>query len=186
MTTLAALCDALEHKDAYTAAHAHDVADLSEAVGRRIGLEGAELRNVRYAALLHDIGKIGIRTEILVKPGKLTDAEFAEMKQHTVIGQRILEPIPFFADVHRIVRWAHERWDGGGYPDGIAAGEIPLAARIICACDAFHAMTSDRPYRAAMPVADAVAELHRHSGSQFDPQVVDALVEEAVGAGGRG
>jgi diguanylate cyclase (GGDEF)-like protein/putative nucleotidyltransferase with HDIG domain len=186
MTTLAALCDALEHKDAYTAAHAHDVADLSEAVAKRIGLEGAELRNVRYAALLHDIGKIGIRTEILVKPGKLTDAEFTEMKQHTLIGQRILEPIPFFTDVHQIVRWAHERWDGSGYPDGIAAGDIPLAARIICACDAFHAMTSDRPYRAAMPVADAVAELHRHSGSQFDPQVVDALVEEAVGAGGRG
>jgi putative nucleotidyltransferase with HDIG domain len=111
MTTLAALCDALEQKDAYTAAHAHDVADLSEAVARRLELSTADVRTIRYAALLHDIGKIGIRTEILTKPGKLTDAEFAEMKQHTLIGQRILEPIPFFADVHRLVRWAHERWD---------------------------------------------------------------------------
>jgi diguanylate cyclase (GGDEF)-like protein len=185
MTTLAALCDALELKDAYTAAHAHDVADLSEGVAERLGLSTEEVRTVRYAALLHDIGKIGIRTEILNKPGALTDDEFAEMKQHTLIGQRILEPIPFFAEVHRLVRWAHERWDGAGYPDGIAGEDIPLGARIICACDAFHAMTSDRPYRAAMPLSEALAELGRHAGTQFDPKVVEALVYEAVGAGGR-
>ncbi len=186
MTTLAALCDALEQKDAYTAAHAHDVADLSEGVAERLGLPAEEVRTVRYAALLHDIGKIGIRTEILNKPGKLTDVEFAEMKQHTVIGQRILEPIPFFADVHRLVRWAHERWDGAGYPDGIAGEDIPLGSRIICACDAFHAMTSDRPYRAAMPLSEALAELGRHAGTQFDPRVVEALVYQAVEAGSRG
>ena len=185
MTTLATLCDALEQKDAYTAAHAHDVADLSEGVAARLGLPADEVRTVRYAALLHDIGKIGIRTEILTKPGKLTDAEFAEMKQHTLIGQRILEPIPFFSDVHRLVRWAHERWDGAGYPDGIAGADIPLGARIICACDAFHAMTSDRPYRTAMPLSDALAELGRHAGTQFDPKVVEALVYEAVQAGAR-
>ena len=186
MTTLAALCDALEQKDAYTAAHAHDVADLSERVAERLELDCAEVRTIRYAALLHDIGKIGIRTEILTKPGKLTEAEFFEMKQHTLIGQRILEPIPFFADVHRLVRWAHERWDGAGYPDGIAGEEIPLGARIICACDALHAMTSTRPYRAAMPLEDAIEEMRRCAGTQFDPDVVVALVEEAVAAGGRG
>jgi HD-GYP domain-containing protein (c-di-GMP phosphodiesterase class II) len=186
MTTLATLCDALEAKDAYTAAHAGDVAELSEEVGRRMGVAGDDLRNLSYAALLHDIGKIGIRTEILTKPGPLTDAEFAEMKQHTLIGQRILEPIPFFAEVHRLVRWAHERWDGQGYPDRLAAGQIPLGARIICACDAFHAMTTDRPYRRSMPVSEAVAELHRHAGRQFDPDVVDALVEVALGLCGPG
>jgi diguanylate cyclase (GGDEF)-like protein len=186
MTTLAALCDALEQKDAYTAAHAHDVADLSEGVAERLNLSADEVRTIRYAALLHDIGKIGIRTEILTKPGKLTEGEFAEMKQHTLIGQRILEPIPFFSGIHRLVRWAHERWDGGGYPDGIGGTDIPLGARIISACDAFHAMTSNRPYRAAMPLADALAELGRHAGTQFDPRVVEALVHEAVAAGRRG
>jgi diguanylate cyclase (GGDEF)-like protein/putative nucleotidyltransferase with HDIG domain len=185
MNTLGALCDALEEKDAYTAAHANDVAELSEEVALRMGLGGEDLRTVRYAALLHDIGKIGIPTEILTKPGKLTDIEFAMMKQHTIIGQRILERIPFFADVHQPVRWAHERWDGTGYPDRIAGTDIPLSSRIICACDAFHAMTSDRPYRDAMPLDDAVEELRRHAGSQFDPDVVDVVVELAVGAGDR-
>src|SRR4051794_2418749 len=180
MTTLAALSDALEHKDAYTAAHAREVEDLSERVGARLGLAGDELRTVRYAALLHDIGKIGIPSEILSKPSGLTDDEFEQIKQHTVIGARMLERIPFFEHVHPLVRSAHERWDGRGYPDGIAAGEIPLGARIICACDAFHAMTSDRPYRAAMSVAEAITELNREAGRQFDPTVVDALVAEAM------
>jgi diguanylate cyclase (GGDEF)-like protein/putative nucleotidyltransferase with HDIG domain len=180
MTTLAALSDALEHKDAYTAAHAREVEDLSERVGARLGLTGEQLRTVRYAALLHDIGKIGIPSEILSKPSKLTDQEFEQIKQHTVIGARMLERIPFFEHVHPLVRSAHERWDGRGYPDRLAASEIPLGARIICACDAFHAMTSDRPYRAAMPVTDAIAELNREAGRQFDPAVVDALVAEAM------
>ncbi|MEA2423019.1 MAG: hypothetical protein QOF55_2118 [Thermoleophilaceae bacterium] len=180
MTTLAALSDALEHKDAYTAEHAREVEDLSERVGARLGLAGEHLRIVRYGALLHDIGKIGIPSEILDKPDKLTDEEFEQIKQHTVIGARMLERIPFFENVHPLVRSAHERWDGRGYPDGLAASEIPLGARIICTCDAFHAMTSDRPYRSAMPVVDAVAELRRHSGRQFDPAVVDAVVAEAM------
>ena len=186
MTTLAALSDALEHKDAYTAAHAREVEDLSERVGARLGLGGEELRTVRYAALLHDIGKIGIPSEILSKPAKLTDEEFEVIKQHTVIGARMLERIPFFEHVHPLVRSAHERWDGSGYPDGLAAGDIPLGARIICACDAFHAMTSDRPYRPAMPVTEAIAELNRGAGRQFDPAVVDALVAEAMRDPGRG
>jgi diguanylate cyclase (GGDEF)-like protein/putative nucleotidyltransferase with HDIG domain len=185
MTTLAALSDALEHKDAYTAAHAREVEELAERVGERLGLAGEDLRTVRYAALLHDIGKIGIPSEILNKPDKLTDEEFEQIKQHTVIGARMLERIPFFEQVHPLVRSAHERWDGRGYPDALATTEIPLGARIICACDAFHAMTSDRAYRAAMPVVEAIAELRRCAGGQFDPAVVDALVGEATADLGR-
>jgi putative nucleotidyltransferase with HDIG domain len=185
MTTLAALSDALEHKDAYTAAHAREVEELTERVGARLGLAGEELRTVRYAALLHDIGKIGIPSEILNKPDKLTDEEFEQIKQHTVIGARMLERIPFFEHVHPLVRSAHERWDGRGYPDALATSEIPLGARIICACDAFHAMTSDRPYRPAMPVVDAIAELRACAGRQFDPRVIDALVAEATADLGR-
>jgi putative nucleotidyltransferase with HDIG domain len=180
MTTLAALSDALEHKDAYTAEHAREVEQLAARVGARLGLPESALRTVRYAALLHDIGKIGIPGEILSKPDKLTEEEFEEIKKHTVIGARMLERIPFFEHVHPLVRSAHERWDGRGYPDGLAGSEIPLGARIICTCDAFHAMTSDRPYRTAMPPTDAIAELRRHAGRQFDPSVVDAVVAEAM------
>jgi diguanylate cyclase (GGDEF)-like protein/putative nucleotidyltransferase with HDIG domain len=176
MTTLASLMSALEQKDAYTAEHAHEVEHLAERVGARLALSDDDLRTLRYAALLHDIGKIGMPSEILSKPSKLTDEEFELIKQHTVIGARMLESIPFFEHVHPLVRSAHERWDGRGYPDGLAGTGSPLGARIICACDAFHAMTSDRPYRAAMGVAEAVDELRRNAGTQFDPAVVDALV----------
>jgi putative nucleotidyltransferase with HDIG domain len=175
-TTLSALSSALEMKDAYTADHADEVAELCGVVGHALGLDNGSMRSLRFAALLHDIGKIGIRTEILTKPSRLTEAEFEEIKLHTVLGARMLERIAFFRDVHPLVRSAHERWDGRGYPDGLAGEQIPLGARIVCACDAFHAMTSDRPYRAAMPVADARQELVRCAGSHFDPRVVAALV----------
>ena len=178
ITTLAMLSDALERKDAYTAAHADEVADLSVAVARRLGLSDAEVKNVNYGGLLHDIGKIGIRSEILLKPSKLTTEEFEEIKQHTIIGGDMLAQIPFFADVVALVRSAHERWDGRGYPDGLAGDAIPLGARIICACDAYNAMTTTRPYKAAMPRGAAVAELVRNRGTQFDPDVVDALLAE--------
>ncbi|HEX6458684.1 MAG TPA: HD domain-containing phosphohydrolase [Thermoleophilaceae bacterium] len=177
-TTLAVLSDALEAKDSYTAAHADDVADVAVGVSRRLGLEEEELRIVRYGALLHDIGKIGVRSEVLKKPGRLTGAEFEEIKQHTVIGAKMLERIPFFAPVQPIVRSAHERWDGRGYPDGLAGDEIPLGARIVCACDAFHAMTSDRPYSKARSAEEAAAEMRRCSGTQFDPRVVEALLAD--------
>ena len=175
-TTLGVLSDALEMKDAYTADHADEVAVLCERVGMALGLDGRDLRTLRYAALLHDVGKIAIRSEILTKPARLTAAEFEEMKQHTVLGARMLERIPFFRDVHPLVRSAHERWDGRGYPDGLSGQAIPLGSRIVCACDAYHAMTSDRPYRRAMPAAAARAELECTAGTQFDPRVVDALL----------
>jgi putative nucleotidyltransferase with HDIG domain len=175
-TTLSALSSALEMKDAYTADHADEVALLCGRVGGALGLEAESMRSLRYAALLHDIGKIGIRSEILAKPDRLTEPEFEEIKQHTVLGARMLERIPFFRHVHPLVRSAHERWDGAGYPDGLAGERIPLGARIVSACDAFHAMTSDRPYRAAMSVPEARHELQRNAGSQFDPRVVAALL----------
>jgi putative nucleotidyltransferase with HDIG domain len=177
-TTLAVLGDALESKDSYTAAHVREVAELCEGVGSRLGLASEPRRALRYAALLHDIGKIGVRTEILIKPGALTDEEFTEIKRHTVIGAEMLGRIPGFETVQALVRWAHERWDGSGYPDGLAGEDIPLGARIICACDAYHAMTSDRPYRRAMPAAAALAELRHCAGTHFDPAVVEALTAQ--------
>jgi putative nucleotidyltransferase with HDIG domain len=176
MCTLAVLADALEAKDSYTAAHAREVADLAVDVGSRLGMKPDELRTLSYGALLHDIGKIGVRGEILHKPGELTAAEYDEMKEHTVVGARMLERIPYFRDVHPLVRGSHERWDGDGYPDGLAGEAIPLGARIIAACDAFHAMTSDRPYRDALSPRQAAAELERCAGTQFDPAVIEALV----------
>jgi diguanylate cyclase (GGDEF)-like protein len=177
-TTLGALCDALEAKDAYTADHAGEVADLAEVVGARLGLDDQAARDVRYAALLHDIGKIGVRSELLAKPAPLTQPEFAEVKRHSEIGAQLLGRIPLLSSAAPVVRAIHERWDGGGYPDGLAGEEIPLAARIVGACDALHAMTSNRPYREAMSRADALAELAANAGSQFDPAVVDALLAE--------
>ncbi len=178
-TMLGVLGDALEAKDDYTAEHARDVAQLAGRVSVRLGLDDDETRAVHYAALLHDIGKIGVRTEILTKPGALTDAERREMQRHSAIGAELLQRIPFFERVHPLVRGVHERWDGAGYPDRLTAEATPLGARIISACDALHAMTSDRTYRAAMPLEAALAELRACAGTQFDPQVVDAVLAEA-------
>jgi HD-GYP domain-containing protein (c-di-GMP phosphodiesterase class II) len=172
------MSDVLEADDAYTGGeHSHGVVALALAVGDALGLGGRERRNLEFGALLHDIGKIRIADEIINKPGTLTDAEWALIKRHPADGQEMLERVGgVLADVGVIVRHHHERWDGGGYPDRIAGTAIPLAARIICACDAYSAMTTNRSYRAAMPAADAIIELQRCSGSQFDPDVVDALV----------
>jgi diguanylate cyclase (GGDEF)-like protein len=181
LAAIAALVEALEHKDAYTAAHAHGVADLARTVGIRMGLGEDALRTLAHAALLHDIGKIAIPTEILVKPEKLTDDEFEVIRSHAAVGAGMVARIPGLEPVAPLVRHAHERWDGDGYPDRIAGEEIPLGARIIAVCDAFHAMTSDRPYRAALPLEAALAELERHAGTQFDAAVVAALLRELAG-----
>jgi putative nucleotidyltransferase with HDIG domain len=178
LTTIGVISDAVEMQDSYTANHANEVADLSVRVGERLGVEGVELDRLRYAALLHDVGKIGIPVEILRKPGPLNAEERARMDEHTAIGARMLERVPFLAPVAPLVRSAHERHDGRGYPDGLAGDEIPRGAMVIATCDAFHAMTSDRPYRAAMSLADAEAELRANSGGQFEPTVVTALLAE--------
>jgi HD-GYP domain-containing protein (c-di-GMP phosphodiesterase class II) len=186
-TTLGVLADVLETKDAYTADHADRVADLALGTGRRLGLGDAELRALRYCALLHDIGKIGVRSDLLTKPGRLTPGEFEEIKEHSAIGAALLARIPLLAHVAPLVRAVHERHDGAGYPDGLRGEAIPLPARIVAVCDALHAMTSDRPYRAARPRGDALAELRRCAGTQFDPAVVAAVVAAqtatAAGAG---
>lgn len=171
------LGDVIEADDAYTGSHSRDVVELVLAVGDRLGLEPRHRRKAELTALLHDVGKIRIPTEIINKPGALTDEEFALVKTHTIEGERMLERVGgLLGEIGRLVRSCHERWDGAGYPDGLAGAEIPLVARIVCACDAFNAMTTDRPYRRALSVEEAAAELERCAGSQFDPTVVAALV----------
>ena len=176
MGTAEALAAALEAKDAYTASHSHSIAEHAVAVGAHLGLDAEALRTVRYAAVFHDIGKIAVPEAILHKRGPLTPEEWAEIERHPVAGAQILAPVEFLAGVRVMVRHEHERWDGTGYPDRLKGEEIPLGSRIVLACDAYDAMTTDRPYRPAMTVEAARAELVRGAGSQFDPRVVDALI----------
>jgi putative nucleotidyltransferase with HDIG domain len=179
LSTLGVIADAVELQDPYTADHANEVAELAVRVGERLGESaGPELDRLRYGALLHDVGKIGVPGELLRKPGPLSPNERKRMDAHTAIGARMLERIPFLAPVAPLVRSAHERYDGGGYPDGLAGADIPRGAMIISTCDAFHAMTSDRPYRKAMPQREAILELRGGAGTQFDPEVVAALIAE--------
>jgi diguanylate cyclase (GGDEF)-like protein len=173
---IAALASALGERDRYTGEHSESVVELTARVGAELALDAEEIARVRTAALLHDIGKVGVPDEILHKPGPLDNREWEIMRQHPVIGERIVRAIPGMGAIARIVRHEHERWDGGGYPDGLAGEAIPVGARIILACDAYHAMTSDRPYRRAMSHREAVAELTANAGSQFDPNVIEALV----------
>ena len=177
LETVTALAAAMEAKDHYTADHAQMLAKMAVSVGRRLGLGESELRDLQYASVLHDIGKIGIPGSILNKPEKLTDEEFRVMAEHTVIGERIISRIEYLAPIARVIRAAHERFDGTGYPDGLVGDEIPRLARIVFVCDAFHAMTSERPYRKAMPEQWALEELRRNAGGQFDPGVVAAFCE---------
>ncbi len=156
--------------------HSDGVTLLALAVGRRLGLSAEQLDEVARAAELHDIGKIAIPEAVLHKAGPLDDREWELMRQHTVIGDRILQASPAMRPVARLVRASHERWDGGGYPDRLAGEEIPLGARIVAVCDSYSAMTSDRPYQQEPATHErAIAELRRCAGSQFDPAVVDAF-----------
>jgi HD-GYP domain-containing protein (c-di-GMP phosphodiesterase class II) len=177
-TTLAALTSTVEAKDDYTAAHGQDVAGLAERVALRIGLSAGEARDVRYAAMLHDVGKIVVPSEILLKPGPLTDAEWTVMRSHAAAGGELVGRIEAFAHLAAAVRASHERWDGGGYPDGLAGEQIPLSARIIAACDTYDAIVTDRPYRPARTPEQARSELHAVAGAQLDQRVVAALVDE--------
>jgi HD-GYP domain-containing protein (c-di-GMP phosphodiesterase class II) len=145
-----------------------------------MGIAGPELDRLRYGALLHDVGKIGVPGELLRKAGPLSAEERQKMDTHTAIGARMLERIPFLAPVAPLVRSAHERVDGGGYPDGLAGEEIPLGAMVIATCDAYHAMTSNRSYRQAMPQQTAIRELEANAGTQFDAGVVAALIAEVA------
>jgi two-component system, cell cycle response regulator len=171
----AVLLTALAVRDPELSEHVDGVSALAEATARALGLSGQDLEDVRRAAELHDIGKVGIPDQILRKPAALDEQEWAFMRRHTIIGERILHAAPALRTAAKYVRSSHERWDGGGYPDGLAGEAIPLGARIVSVCDAFDAMVSDRPYAEARSEAEALEELRACAGTQFDPQIVDAF-----------
>ena len=174
-STIAVLADAIEAKDAYTRGHCESVMRLAVEVGQRLELQGDRLDEVRYSALLHDIGKIGVPDGILLKPGKLMDEEFLIIQKHPAIGRDLVARVPTLARLTDAILHHHEKWDGSGYPDGLAGEGIPLAARIVGAVDAFDAMTTPRPYRNPVSHGEAVAEMKRCSGTQFDPRVVELI-----------
>jgi putative nucleotidyltransferase with HDIG domain len=179
-TTLQALSNALDVRDSETEGHSRRVVEYMELIIAELPVAPENLSTLRRGALLHDIGKIGVPDNVLRKPAALSEAEWLVMKRHPEHGARIISQIPFLQDVSRIVRHHHERWDGKGYPDGIAAEAIPLGARIFAVADSFDAMTSDRPYRRSMSVKDARVEVARCRGTQFDPNIVDAFVRVPV------
>jgi putative nucleotidyltransferase with HDIG domain len=181
------LSDVLDADDEYTASHSRDVVSLSVAVAHEMGLDDRRCQLVEFGALLHDIGKIAVPNEIINKDGPLTEEEWVVIKTHTVEGQRMLEKVGgVLGEVGRIVRSSHEKWDGTGYPDRLAADAIPLEATIISCCDAFNAMTTDRSYRRALPLEVARRELEDCAGSQFNPAVVDVLVRHLQRCGSVG
>jgi len=161
-------------------AHLSDVSVLAREVAGRLGLSDREQELTALAAELHDVGKVAIPDAILEKPGPLDEAEWSFMKRHTVVGERIIEAAPALTDVAPIVRASHERIDGSGYPDGRRGDEIPLPARIVAVCDAYDAMRSRRAYKEPLSMAEALAELRRHSGTQFDPLIVEVFSELAA------
>jgi HD-GYP domain-containing protein (c-di-GMP phosphodiesterase class II) len=176
--TVMLLSDVLEFEDEYTAQHSRSVVDLVNAVADELGIAPDDRQELEFAAMLHDVGKISIPKEILHKPAALTDTEFEIIKHHTIEGQFMLDRVGgLLGRVGEVVRSCHERWDGTGYPDGLAGEEIPIAARIVFACDAYNAMTTDRPYRRAMAREAAVAELVANTGAQFDPKIVAAVTK---------
>jgi HD-GYP domain-containing protein (c-di-GMP phosphodiesterase class II) len=176
MTTLGALSAMVYGKDRFTETHSRATAMLAVAVGQHLGLKGRALRQLEYAALLHDVGKVGLPAQLLNKPGALTGEELALVHQHPVIAERILSRVPSLKAICPIVRAQYERWNGSGYPDGLAGETIPLGGRIIHVCAAFHAMSTDRPYRPALPTDQIIRELRSQAGSQFDPRVVEAVI----------
>jgi HD-GYP domain-containing protein (c-di-GMP phosphodiesterase class II) len=185
------LSDVLEQDDEYTGLHSRSVVSLSVAVADSMGLSSKQLRNVEFGALLHDVGKIAVPKEIINKAGPLTDDEWLVIKTHTIEGQRMLDRVGgLLSDVGQIVRSSHEKWDGSGYPDGLIGDAIPVESAIVACCDAFNAMTTDRSYRAAMSLQEAIDELLANAGTQFSPAVVDALLliltADPLASGARG
>ncbi len=176
--TVMLLADVVEHEDGYTASHCRSVVELVQAVAEEMGVNPNTRQELEFAALLHDVGKISIPKEILNKPSRLDPDEWELMKTHTIEGQFMLDRVGgLLGRVGEIVRSCHERWDGMGYPDGLAGEEVPLQARIVFVCDAWNAMTTDRSYRAALSKDEAMAELLGNAGTQFDPNVVSALAK---------
>jgi HD-GYP domain-containing protein (c-di-GMP phosphodiesterase class II) len=169
------LLRALSERDEDLGVHLADVAELARATGSRLGLSDEELEHVRLTALLHDVGKVAIPDSILHRQGPLRDEEWEYMRRHTLIGERIISAAPALVSVAKFVRSTHERWDGTGYPDALVGEQTPLVSRVVAVCDAYHAMTSQRPYRSQFDSERALAEILDCSGRQFDPAVVEAF-----------
>jgi putative nucleotidyltransferase with HDIG domain len=176
LDTIRALAAAIDAKDPYTKGHSERVAEMSVALAQELNLSGRDIENIEYTALLHDIGKIGISDNILGKNSSLTDKEFDKIKEHTVMGAKIIEPVDFLKNSYEAIYHHHERYNGKGYPDGLKNEDIPLSARIIAAADAYDAMGSDRPYRKKLNKNKILKELKDQSGKQFDPKVIKALI----------
>jgi diguanylate cyclase (GGDEF)-like protein/putative nucleotidyltransferase with HDIG domain len=174
--SIAGLAEVLLERDRETGEHSTRVAELAGDVARAMGLDEREVERVRAAAQLHDIGKVGIPDDILRKRADLSEEEWETMRGHPMIGERIVRSMPGLGPVARIIRHEHEHWDGSGYPEGLSGEQIPLGARIVFACDAYNAMTSERPYRPAMSHGSAIRELAEGAGTQFDPQVTEVLI----------
>jgi len=171
------LSSALDKRDQATGGHSRRVAELCIVVARQLNINNDHLTDLERAAILHDIGKVAVADAILSKPGPLTEAEWREMKKHPMVGYQMVKDVPFLTEAAEIILSHHEHFDGTGYPRGFKGEEIPLGARIFAVVDAYDAMTSDRPYRMALPHDHALQEITRNVGSQFDPQVVDAFLE---------
>jgi putative nucleotidyltransferase with HDIG domain len=180
--TIETMVKMLHERDPYTAEHSEEVADLAEKIARDLGLPEDQIETIRAAALVHDIGKVGIPDTILNKPGPLDEPEWQLIKKHTLIGFDLLKNLEMYSEAAQLVKYEHERWDGSGYPEGLKGEQIPLGARIIHVADVYHALTSDRPYRESQgkpshyEPAEAVRIIQAESGRQFDPKVVEALV----------
>ena len=181
LAVIKALVNALEARDHYTSQHSAQVTVLAEKIAGTLALPPQELYNIAVAALLHDIGKIGMPDRLLYKSGPLTEEEWKMMKRHPDVGAAIIGDIPLLEPVAKIVRHHHERWDGKGYPAGLAGGDIPLGARIVAVADTFQAMVSDRPYRPRRSPQQAAQEISALAGSQFDPAVVKAFTDSFWG-----
>ncbi len=176
--TVGALAEAVDAKDSYTRGHSERVGVYASKIAREMGFKKALIERIYIAGLLHDVGKIGVRDSVILKPDKLTPEEYEEIKQHPEIGAKILEPVDFLADIAPCVRHHHEWFDGStrGYPDRLRGETIPLPSRVILVADTVEAMTSDRPYRKALPLETVVSEINKYSGSQFDPNCADAFL----------
>jgi len=176
LDTIRALAAAIDAKDPYTKGHSERVADTSVALAQELNLSDRDIENIEYTALLHDVGKIGIADSILGKKGGLTSQEYEKIREHTIMGAKIIEPVDFLKNSYKAIYHHHERYNGNGYPDGIKEKDIPLSARIIAVADAYDAMGSDRPYRKKLNKDKILNELKDQSGKQFDPEVVKALI----------